>query len=296
MTNKASILSIIATLSVGLIIGYVGSAGSLIFNGYPLFILCACIPFIIHWIVFIPSMINQTEHYFDLIGSISYVVTCLVSLYLVALSTDLSLRSIIIAFLIVIWAMRLGSFLFLRVKREGRDNRFNVMKTKFWWFLFTWTLGGLWVFVTMCAGLAAITSGNSVVLFSHPLDFIGLSLWIMGFVVEVVADKQKARFRSNPQNTNKFINEGLWKRSRHPNYFGEISLWLGITLMAIPVLSGLQYITLISPIFVYILLTRISGVSMQEARAKKKWKNSKDYNNYLNNVPRLIPKIGKIID
>ena len=291
MTNKASILSIIATLSVGLIIGYVGSVGSLILSGYPLFIICACIPFIIHWIVFIPSMIKQTEHYFDLMGSISYVMTCVVSLYLVTLSTDLSLRSIIIASLITIWAIRLGSFLFLRVKREGRDNRFNVMKTKFWWFLFTWTLGGLWVFVTMCAGLAAITSGKNVDLFSHPLDIIGLSLWVVGFVTEVIADNQKSRFRSNPENANNFINEGLWKRSRHPNYFGEITLWLGITLMALPVLVGLQLITLISPIFVYILLTKISGVSMQEARAKKKWKDNEEYNDYLQNTPMLIPRL-----
>ena len=291
MTNKASILSIIATLSVGLIIGYVGSVGSLILSGYPLFIICACIPFIIHWIVFIPSMIKQTEHYFDLMGSISYVMTCVVSLYLVTLSTDLSLRSIIIASLITIWAIRLGSFLFLRVKREGRDNRFNVMKTKFWWFLFTWTLGGLWVFVTMCAGLAAITSGKNVDLFSHPLDIIGLSLWLIGFVTEVIADNQKSRFRSNPENANNFINEGLWKRSRHPNYFGEITLWLGITLMAMPVLVGLQLITLISPIFVYILLTKISGVSMQEARAKKKWKDNEEYNDYLQNTPMLIPRL-----
>ena len=291
MTNKASILSIIATLSVGLIIGYVGSVGSLILNDYPLFILCACIPFIIHWIVFIPSMIKQTEHYFDLMGSISYVMTCVVSLYLVALSTDLSLRSIIIASLITIWAIRLGSFLFLRVKREGRDNRFNVMKTKFWWFLFTWTLGGLWVFVTMCAGLAAITSGKNVDLFSHPLDIIGLSLWIIGFITEVIADNQKSRFRSDPENANNFINEGLWKRSRHPNYFGEITLWLGITLMALPVLVGLQLITLISPIFVYILLTKISGVSMQEARAKKKWKDNEEYKDYLQNTPMLIPRL-----
>ena len=291
MTNKASILSIIATLSVGLIIGYVGSVGSLILNDYPLFILCACIPFIIHWIVFIPSMIKQTEHYFDLMGSISYVMTCIISLYLVALSTDLSLRSIIIASLITIWAIRLGSFLFLRVKREGRDNRFNVMKTKFWWFLFTWTLGGLWVFVTMCAGLAAITSGKNVDLFSHPLDIIGLSLWIIGFITEVIADNQKSRFRSKPENADNFINEGLWKRSRHPNYFGEITLWLGITLMALPVLVGLQLITLISPIFVYILLTKISGVSMQEARAKKKWKDNEEYNDYLQNTPMLIPRL-----
>ena len=291
MTNQASVLSIIATLLVGIIIGGVGSAGSLALNEYPLFILCACIPFIIHWAVFIPSMIKQTEHYFDLMGSISYVMTCVVALYLTSLSSDLSLRSIIIACLIIIWAIRLGSFLFLRVKREGRDNRFNVMKTKFWWFLFTWTLGGLWVFVTMCAGLAAITSGKSVDLFSHPLDIIGLSLWVIGFVTEVIADNQKTRFRSNPDNSHKFINEGLWKRSRHPNYFGEITLWFGITIMALPVLSGFQLITLISPLFVFVLLTKISGVSFQEARSRKKWANNEAYHQYLKNTPMLIPKL-----
>tara|TARA_B100000427_G_scaffold154716_1_gene128680 strand:+ start:3985 stop:4869 length:885 start_codon:yes stop_codon:yes gene_type:complete len=291
MTNKASILSICVTLSVGMVIGYLGSSGSLIFNGHPLFILCALIPFIIHWTIFIPSMINQTEHYFDLMGSISYVTTCIVALYLVSFSGNLTLRSVIISFLIIIWAIRLGTFLFLRVKREGRDNRFNVMKTKFWWFLFTWTLGGLWVFVTMCAGLAAITSGKTVDFFTHPLDFIGLALWIIGFVVEVIADMQKTKFRSDPENAKNFINVGLWKRSRHPNYFGEISLWLGITLIALPVLSGLQLITLISPIFVYVLLTKISGVSMQEARAKKKWENNLEYQEYLKNTPMLFPKL-----
>ena len=143
----------------------------------------------------------------------------------------------------------------------------------------------------MCAGLAAITSGKNVDLFSHPLDIIGLSLWIIGFVTEVIADNQKSRFRSKPENADNFINEGLWKRSRHPNYFGEITLWLGITLMALPVLVGLQLITLISPIFVYILLTKISGVSMQEARAKKKWKDNEEYNDYLQNTPMLIPRL-----
>jgi len=187
----------------------------------------------------------------------------------------------------MVWAVRLGSFLFIRVKRDGKDNRFTVMKTKFWWFLFTWTIGGLWVFITMAAGLAAMTSAKVVPLGWFAL--IGIFLWLEGFLVEVVADHQKNRFRSKKENQGRFINEGLWSFSRHPNYYGEITLWLGIAFIAFPVLQGWQLLTLISPIFVYILLTRISGVTMLERRADKKWGDDPEYQRYKETTSSLIP-------
>ena len=187
----------------------------------------------------------------------------------------------------MVWAVRLGSFLFVRVKRDGKDNRFTVMKTKFWWFLFTWTIGGLWVFITMAAGLAAMTSAKAVPLGWYAL--IGIVLWLEGFIFEVVADHQKTRFRSKKENRDKFINEGLWSLSRHPNYYGEITLWLGIALIAFPVLQGWQLLTLISPIFVYILLTRISGITMLERRADKKWGDDPEYQLYKETTSSLIP-------
>ncbi len=187
----------------------------------------------------------------------------------------------------MVWAVRLGSFLFIRVKRDGKDNRFTVMKTKFWWFLFTWTIGGLWVFITMAAGLAAMTSTKVVPLGWFAL--IGIFLWLEGFLVEVVADHQKNRFRSKKENQGRFINEGLWSFSRHPNYYGEITLWLGIAFIAFPVLQGWQLLTLISPIFVYILLTRISGVTMLERRADKKWRDDPEYQRYKETTSSLIP-------
>ena len=284
MSNAASILSILACLAIGVIVALAGSPGSITFNGLPSFALAASIGFILHWLIFIPSYIYQTEHYFDLIGSISYIS---IVLFTFLALNNLDIRSVLIGLFIMVWAVRLGSFLFARVKRDGKDNRFTVMKTKFWWFLFTWTLGGLWVFITMAAGLAAMTSAKVVPLGWYAL--IGIVLWLEGFIVEVVADHQKTRFRSKKENRDKFINEGLWSLSRHPNYYGEITLWFGIAFIAFPVLQGWQLLTLISPIFVYILLTRISGVTMLERRADKKWGDDPEYQLYKETTSSLIP-------
>ena len=284
MSNTASILSILACLALGTIMALAGSPGSITFNGLPSFALAASIGFILHWLIFIPSYIYQTEHYFDLIGSISYIS---IVLFTFLALNNLDVRSILIGLLIMVWAVRLGSFLFIRVKRDGKDNRFTVMKTKFWWFLFTWTIGGLWVFITMAAGLAAMTSAKVVPLGWFAL--IGIFLWLEGFLVEVVADHQKTRFRSKKENQGRFINEGLWSFSRHPNYYGEITLWLGIAFIAFPVLQGWQLLTLISPVFVYILLTRISGVTMLERRADKKWGDDPEYQRYKETTSSLIP-------
>ena len=284
MSNTASIISILISLVLGITIALAGSSGSISFNGYPLFAICASIGFFLHWFVFIPSFFYQTEHYFDLTGSISYITIVLFTFFAVS---NLDGRSLLIGVLIIIWAIRLGSFLFLRIKREGKDNRFTVMKTKFWWFLFTWTMGGLWVFITMAAGLAALTSAKVVPLGWFAL--VGVSLWLEGFIIEVVADYQKSKFKSKKENQYKFINQGLWSLSRHPNYFGEITLWLGIAIIAFPVLEGWQLVTLISPVFVYILLTKISGIAMLEPRADKKWGEDPEYRLYKESTPVLIP-------
>jgi steroid 5-alpha reductase family enzyme len=105
-----------------------------------------------------------------------------------------------------------------------------------------------------------------------------------------IADRQKSAFKAQPENKDKFITSGLWSWSRHPNYFGEIVLWFGVTIIALPVLQGWQWVTLISPIFIVILLTKISGVNLLEARADEKWGGQKDYETYKAKTPVLIPK------
>ena len=283
MTQSKSLIGIAVSLIIATLILLAGSQGSLSLQGLPLFAVCGAIGFILHWAIFIPSYAFQTEHYFDLTGSLSYITTVIVAM---VLNPSLDIRDLIICAMILVWAVRLGSFLFWRIKKDGQDKRFIVMKTKFTWFLLTWTLGGLWVLVTMAAGLAALTSNSTVEL--GILGYVGIALWLFGFAVEVIADNQKTQFKKDPNNKDRFITSGLWSWSQHPNYFGEITLWLGLALFTYPVLSGWQLVTLISPIFVYLLLTRLSGIPTLDRLAKEKWGSDSDYIAYIQVTSKLL--------
>lgn len=120
---------------------------------------------------------------------------------------------------------------------------------------------------------------------------IGLLLWAIGFAIEVIADRQKSAFRADPANRDTFISTGLWSRSRHPNYFGEILLWIGVAVITLPVLQGWQWVGLVSPVFVALLITRVSGVPLLEAKAEAKWGDQADYQEYRRTTPVLIPKL-----
>jgi len=283
MTQSKSLIGIVVSLIIAALILLAGSQGSLSLQGLPLFAVCGAIGFILHWAIFIPSYAFQTEHYFDLTGSLSYITTVIVAM---VLNPSLDIRDLIICAMILVWAVRLGSFLFWRIKKDGQDKRFIVMKTKFTWFLLTWTLGGLWVLVTMAAGLAALTSNTTVEL--GLLGYVGIALWLFGFAVEIIADNQKTQFKKDPNNKDRFITSGLWSWSQHPNYFGEITLWLGLALFTYPVLSGWQLVTLISPIFVYLLLTRLSGIPTLDRLAKEKWGSDSDYIAYVKATSKLM--------
>ena len=284
MQNKVTIPASLVVLSLSLLIATAANQESVSISGIPLFGFAVALTFIIQWIVFIPSFLNKTEHFFDLTGSLTFISVVLITLMLIP---EMYVRDIVIALLVVIWATRLGSFLFIRVKKDGGDGRFTIMKTKFWWFLMTWNIQGMWVFLSLAAGLAAMTSAEKVE--ADIFLIVGLVVWVLGFSIEVISDGQKSKFRSKMENKDKFITSGIWSWSRHPNYFGEILLWCGITIIALPVLQGWQFITLISPLFIIILLTQISGVRLLELRGKKKWGENEEYQKYLRNTSVLIP-------
>lgn len=282
--ERRAIIALPIILLIAAVLAFAGSQGGFVVFGIPFFALCVAIAFIIQWIAFIPAFLNQTEAFFDLTGSITYISVMIIALLL---SPVIDARAVLLATIISVWAIRLGTFLFRRIRADGHDGRFDQIKVSFPRFFMVWTLQGLWVCFSIASALAAMTSEGKVGVGLFAL--FGLLVWIMGFGIEVMADEQKSRFRAVPENKGKFINVGLWSWSRHPNYFGEIMLWVGVSIIALPVLSGWQWLTLISPIFVTVLLTRISGVPMLEARADEKWGGQADYEAYKARTSVLIP-------
>ncbi|NNC37163.1 MAG: DUF1295 domain-containing protein [Acidimicrobiales bacterium] len=281
-------LVFIACLTVGFLVALGVSQGGKTDGMLPIFMIGAAVAFLVNWLAFIPALIARTEKYYDLTGMITYLSVIGITSYL---ASPLPVRAVLVAALVSIWTLRLGSFLFSRISRDGGDSRFDEIKTNTPRFLNAWTLQGLWVLLTSAAAVAVITSKQDV-----PLGiwaYVGLAVWVVGFAIEVIADQQKSAFRKDYANKGKFISSGLWAWSRHPNYFGEIMLWVGIAIIAVPVLSGWQWVAMISPVFVYLLLTKVSGVPMLEAKSQKKWGDDPRYQEYVKNTPVLMMRPPK---
>ena len=251
-------------------------------------VMAVCLAYLIQWLLFIPAYVFQTEKFYDLSGGLTYITVVIFSL---AVTSDsvINIANLIIAIFIIIWAIRLSSFLFLRISKDGEDKRFRSIKPNLTQFFMTWTLQGMWVSLCSMCALTAINTGRLEVM--NIFFILGACIFIIGLYIEIKADNQKSRFRSIPENRDRFITDGLWSKSRHPNYFGEVLLWSGIAVMSVSALEGLQYLTLISPIFTYLLLVHVSGVRMLEARADIKWGQDPEYKNYVEKTPMLFPKL-----
>ena len=280
-TAKSSIINII--ISIIVIFATLRFAE---LSGSELVVNTAWYVLVIHWLAFIPALIFKTEKFYDLTGSICYAFAA-IYVYFQSYGMFLSL-SFFISLAILIWTLRLGSFLLKRVMDAGEDKRFRTIKTNPTQFFMTFNLSALWVVICSLCALTAVSNG---VLEVKPIFYMGLLVFIIGFLIEVIADNQKTAFRAVPENANSFITTGLWSVSRHPNYFGEVTLWLGIAMMSLPYLEGVQYWTLISPIFSFVLIYFVSGVRMLEARANVKWGENKEYLDYVKKTPIFFPKI-----
>lgn len=287
-TDRTALLVFPVLILIGLGVAWAGSQNGSAAFGLPLFSMAVGLAYLIQWIAFIPAFLRQTEKFFDLTGSLTYISVTLLAL---VFSSNVDARSLLLFVLVLIWAVRLGSFLFLRIRKAGKDDRFDELKPSFIRFLNVWTIQGLWVTFTAAAAWVAITTSTR-----KELDFfalLGALVWALGFGLEVVADAQKSRFNANPANKGKFIQTGLWSRSRHPNYLGEILLWVGVAIIALPVLQGWQWVALISPLFVTLLLTRVSGIPLLEQKADKKWGGQPEYEAYKKRTPVLVPRLWR---
>ena len=276
----------VSILVITFVMCYISSQNMIIFSGFPIIYSLWFLIFIIQIIVFIPSFIFKTEHYYDLTGGVTFLSTIIIS-YLVKIQLDkYDITSLLLVLFISVWALRLSSFLFFRVKRSGEDVRFTKIKQSFSQFLMTFTIQGLWVFMCLFPAIFVMSSNQNIF---NSFTIFGSILWVVGFLIEIISDYQKTQF--NKVNKGSFISSGLWSRSRHPNYFGEFLLWLGITIISFPYFEGYQYTALISPLFVYLLLNKVSGVNLLENIAEKRWGDNKKYIEYKNRTPVFFPKI-----
>lgn len=283
MNNKQTSIGLIVVVLLAAGFAIAGGQESLTIGAIPVFVWCALLAFGLNWLVYIPSMLAKTEHFYDLTGSATYLSVIAVAVLSVP---SLDARAILAAGMVSVWALRLGSFLFLRIRQDGNDDRFDDVKVNPLRFFFAWTLQGLWVLFTVACALAIITTNEQKEL--GIIAVLGIVMWFVGFAIEVVADAQKRAFKRNPQNKGQFIRSGLWSWSQHPNYFGEILLWSGMAVLALPILNGWQWVTIISPFFVMLLLTRGSGIPLLTEKANKKWGDEPEYQAYVATTPLLI--------
>ncbi|XP_067943596.1 kelch domain-containing protein 3-like [Watersipora subatra] len=187
---------------------------------------------------------------------------------------------------------RLGLYLFTRILKDGKDRRFDKIKHDPKKFLVAWTLQGVWVFSNLLPTIIQNAKRSDVPIGIK--EYLGWAVWLVGWLIQIVADQQKSSFRAQPENAGKFITSGLWALSRHPNYFGEILMWAGLYVSAFNSLKGWEHLSVVSPLFSAFILTKVSGIPMLERSGMKRWGKDPNYLKYIAETPALIPSLLKL--
>mmetsp|Transcript_14605 Transcript_14605/g.50201 ORF Transcript_14605/g.50201 Transcript_14605/m.50201 type:complete len:316 (+) Transcript_14605:38-985(+) len=243
----------------------------------------------INWTGWAFASALKTEKFYDLLGSVSFVTLAVGSLC----NADTYLpRQVAATCMVGCWALRLGSYLVRRIARDGKDKRFDGVREDPKRFFVFWTLQAVWAFVVSLPVLLINGTGSQAAL--GAADAVAITVWALGFGIEAVADFQKDQWRKRPENAGRFIDEGLWSVSRHPNYMGEIMCWLGMWGLSLSAVSsvGLGAAAAASPAITALLLLKVSGVPLLEKAADKKWGSEPAYQAYKRKTREvlLLPK------
>jgi steroid 5-alpha reductase family enzyme len=234
--------------------------------------------------LFIPAFKFKTDKLTDLSYGLTFVLLAVIAF----IQSDMVFPKLLLLIMISVWGIRLGAYLFIRINKTKKDSRFDEIRIDFFKFLSFWVLQGVSVFVILLPSLFFFQSITAI----FPLSFLGLGIWVIGILTEGFADQQKFAFINNPKNKGKWVNIGLWKYSRHPNYLGEILCWVGIYLYTYSSLSTIyRLIGLLGPLFIITLLLFVSGIPKLEEKADKKWGSNKEYQEYKKKTAVLIPFI-----
>jgi len=280
----------VAFVSTALVLGVAWSVsgGAVTVWGLPAPLVLGAGALLLQWLAFLPAFALKTETFYDLLGALTFLSLVGGAAWIACEQVGAYPARMVSALLVCVWAIRLGRYLFGRVKAVGHDVRFDEIKHNGPQFFMTWTLQGAWTFLTSLSVLVVITAqGEGPAI--GPWSIVGWSLWLIGFAIEVIADRQKTAFRARQSGPRRWIDEGLWAYAQHPNYFGEMLLWLGLFIAGADVYQGVQWVTVISPLFVVFLLTQVSGIPMLKAQGKRRWGDDPAYQAYLDRTHLLIP-------
>lgn len=242
----------------------------------------------INLVMFLPAFAYKTDKLTDISYAISFAMVALVGY---ALSSQTS-GQLVVLILVLLWALRIGTFLFVRINKIGKDKRFDGMRENFGRFLRFWVAQGVSVFVILLTALLYWSEDGSALGW---LSYLGVLVFATGLLLETTADAQKYRFNSNAANKGKWIESGVWRLSRHPNYLGEIMIWCGMYLIVFMALGGWQRLFgLASPLFISGLLLFVSGVPPLEKSADKRWGKNVNYQHYKRRTPILVPTVRSL--
>ncbi|XP_039029048.1 uncharacterized protein LOC120163107 isoform X1 [Hibiscus syriacus] len=233
---------------------------------------------------FVVTALLKFDKVTDFAGSTNFVIIAVLTL---VIKGSWHFRQVILTFLVVIWGLRLGLFLLMRILQWGEDRRFDEMRSNLGKLAIFWIFQAVWVWTVSLPVTVANASDRDPSVQAE--DIIGWIMWSVGLSIEATADQQKLFFKNSPENRGKWCNIGLWKYSRHPNYFGEIFLWWGIFIASVPILEGAEWLVILGPIFLTLLLLFVSGLPMLEESADKKFGNAPAYRSYKKTTSPLIP-------
>lgn len=225
----------------------------------------------------------------DKLTDISYALTFVTLAVIGLINSNGNVPSIILTLMICVWAARLGIYLLKRIRKIGKDDRFDGKREKFWSFLGFWLLQGATVWVVMLPSSMFYSNQSVEVSIISIASIFGIGIWLTGLVIETIADYQKYKFINDINNKGKWIDVGLWKYSRHPNYFGEIMLWFGVYLFTLSGLDSVQALVgLIGPLYIATLILFVSGLPLLEKSADKRWGEDQNYQLYKKQTSVLV--------
>ncbi|HMO78671.1 MAG TPA: DUF1295 domain-containing protein [Candidatus Paceibacterota bacterium] len=239
---------------------------------------------IINILLFIPAFLLKTDKLTDLSYSISFAA---VALFLF-LKSEKNILDYVLLIMILGWSFRIGFYLLKRILKTKKDVRFDGIRESFWKFFGFWIIQAISVWLILLPTI--IFFFNSKKESSLLLIFLGTIIFLIGLIIETIADKQKFDFKNNLANKDLWIETGLWKYSRHPNYFGEILVWIGIFVLSTSINISMSYVFvgIISPIYIFIILRYFSGIPPLEKKYDQRFSENKNYLKYKQKTNLLI--------